>query len=654
MVHKFPNELLNLPNLGRKSFDAINKELWRFGLHFRGVYEHKITTIILRLSEIEGKLTNQDIQRFLLSLLGTDKELTAQNIKRAIILTSSIDTLGLSAQLDLVKGQERELLRQLDTLGLSAHSEDVLKRAGIKHILEELVRKKERELLRHGIKEIKEALSGLGLNLGMEWPFNPGTDVEQIEQEAFLALLLSPVHTLELSVRSVNVLKNNHIEFIWELVQKTERELLRLPNFGRKSLNEIKEALSGLGLSVGMSSGMGIDFTWFLKIERMKQKVILPLDPELIENLILASHSGIGSRTFLDYLSVPLPPLTPIEEKVIKLLFGIEEEKRHTVREIGQYLNRSLTRVEQIKDSAFRKLFMFGGRLKLKYVKDPIIPDDRKEIKEIAERIFQNNLSWLPYGGGITLWLRDISDITNKEGYVEVPEKKEEKMNQLKEPSPLLLIASIVILNLPWRSHFALEDNGIDFILELVQKTEDELSSLNILKEHLNEIKRALSRFDLDLGMDINMGFVRKRQIEKSFIPEAYSQVGSMGFFHYHMFLGPMNSREEKVLRMRFGLEAGRRYSLEELGKYFGITSERIRFIEKRAFGKFLLQFGKKLRVVEYSAFSKQQRKKKMVELVFQTLLPLHRGRQQSFRQIESSSDRVEDVGDEESDENQI
>ena len=60
------------------------------------------------------------------------------------------------------------------------------------------------------------------------------------------------VEELELSVRSYNCLKNANIQTIGELVQKTEAEMLRTKNFGRKSLNEIKEILANMGLSLGM------------------------------------------------------------------------------------------------------------------------------------------------------------------------------------------------------------------------------------------------------------------------------------------------------------------------------------------------------------------------------------------------------------------
>ena len=57
---------------------------------------------------------------------------------------------------------------------------------------------------------------------------------------------------LELSVRSANCLKNDNIVYIGDLIQKTEAEMLRTPNFGRKSLNEIKEVLASMGLHLGM------------------------------------------------------------------------------------------------------------------------------------------------------------------------------------------------------------------------------------------------------------------------------------------------------------------------------------------------------------------------------------------------------------------
>jgi DNA-directed RNA polymerase subunit alpha len=69
---------------------------------------------------------------------------------------------------------------------------------------------------------------------------------------AFNPALLKKVDELELSVRSANCLKNDNIVYIGDLIQKSESEMLRTPNFGRKSLNEIKEVLAQMGLHLGM------------------------------------------------------------------------------------------------------------------------------------------------------------------------------------------------------------------------------------------------------------------------------------------------------------------------------------------------------------------------------------------------------------------
>ena len=75
---------------------------------------------------------------------------------------------------------------------------------------------------------------------------------EQPTEPEFNKNLLRKVDELELSVRSMNCLKNDNIIYIGDLVQKSEGEMLRTPNFGRKSLNEIKEVLTGMSLYLGM------------------------------------------------------------------------------------------------------------------------------------------------------------------------------------------------------------------------------------------------------------------------------------------------------------------------------------------------------------------------------------------------------------------
>ncbi|MCA1988113.1 MAG: DNA-directed RNA polymerase subunit alpha [Desulfarculus sp.] len=97
-------------------------------------------------------------------------------------------------------------------------------------------------------KILKEQLS-----LFINFPEEPEPEKIEISEEPSLNdNLFRTVDELELSVRSANCLKNADIKYIGELVQKTESEMLKTKNFGRKSLNEIKEMLAEMGLSLGM------------------------------------------------------------------------------------------------------------------------------------------------------------------------------------------------------------------------------------------------------------------------------------------------------------------------------------------------------------------------------------------------------------------
>ena len=89
--------------------------------------------------------------------------------------------------------------------------------------------------------------------INFEEPKTAGKGEEAGGDLPFPKVLLKKVDELELSVRANNCLKNDNITYIGELVQKTENDMLRTPNFGRKSLNEIKEQLAIMGLELGMS-----------------------------------------------------------------------------------------------------------------------------------------------------------------------------------------------------------------------------------------------------------------------------------------------------------------------------------------------------------------------------------------------------------------
>ncbi|HMK52904.1 MAG TPA: DNA-directed RNA polymerase subunit alpha, partial [Thermodesulfobacteriota bacterium] len=107
------------------------------------------------------------------------------------------------------------------------------------------------EAVAHAAKILKEQLS-IFITFEEEEEGEMPYSEDEEAKEGFNENLLRSVDELELSVRSANCLKHANIKLIGDLVQKTEAEILATKNFGRKSLNEIKEILNEMGLSLGM------------------------------------------------------------------------------------------------------------------------------------------------------------------------------------------------------------------------------------------------------------------------------------------------------------------------------------------------------------------------------------------------------------------
>jgi len=110
---------------------------------------------------------------------------------------------------------------------------------------------KPEDAVAYGAKILKEQMN---MFIGFDEDREPDTDrkLDLRDKPRFNENLLRSVDELELSVRSANCLKNADIHKIWQLVSKSEAEMLKTKNFGRKSLNEIKDVLSEMGLSLGM------------------------------------------------------------------------------------------------------------------------------------------------------------------------------------------------------------------------------------------------------------------------------------------------------------------------------------------------------------------------------------------------------------------
>ncbi len=103
----------------------------------------------------------------------------------------------------------------------------------------------------YAAKILKEQMN-IFINFDEEAEPSPEPEGAEVEEKPLNENLYRSVEELELSVRSANCLKNANIRYIGELVQKTEAEMLKTKNFGRKSLNEIKEVLAEMGLTLGM------------------------------------------------------------------------------------------------------------------------------------------------------------------------------------------------------------------------------------------------------------------------------------------------------------------------------------------------------------------------------------------------------------------
>jgi len=106
------------------------------------------------------------------------------------------------------------------------------------------------DAVRSSARILVEQLAVFAQLEGNELPgFGPAASIREAK---FDPILLRPVDELELTVRSANCLKAENIYYIGDLIQRTENELLKTPNLGRKSLNEIKEVLASRGLTLGM------------------------------------------------------------------------------------------------------------------------------------------------------------------------------------------------------------------------------------------------------------------------------------------------------------------------------------------------------------------------------------------------------------------
>jgi DNA-directed RNA polymerase subunit alpha len=183
--------------------------------------------------------------------------------------------------------------------------------------------------------------------------------VEQPEERAINQMnevLNRSVEELELSVRSYNCLKNANIQTIGDLVQKSESEMLRTKNFGRKSLNEIKEILSGLGLSFGMKFDqqgrlIGSASTTLEQRNNMRHRkagVKLKRDISARRALLRGLVTNVIEEERITTTVPKAKAAKPLVEKMITLA---KEDNLHTRRQAEAYLMKP-----EAVDKLFEKL----------------------------------------------------------------------------------------------------------------------------------------------------------------------------------------------------------------------------------------------------------------------------------------------------------
>ena len=329
---------------------------------------------------------------------------------------------SLSDSAELIKTQEPVkhlttiLMFPIEVLNFSISSQDAFKSNNINYLVELAVRT-EAELLglpgfeSQNLIEVKKVLSKMGLLLGMnvDWLLNqaevakpvkslssgesPVTTIS-IESHPILAL---PIHSLELSILSLNALKYENIKHLGELVQKTEAESLKMRNFGRKSLNEIKDILSGLGLQLRMTVVDWPSTTERLEeLEAQAQKIYneSPLSSALFHSSEELSPAPVVSIESHPILALPIPMLD-VANHVRKALYPfrlgdvIQDSEEELLRTPG-FGNKGLAEVKDI-------LSIIGLQLGMTVINWPPNPEKLEELEKQAQKIYEEQVKNIYY-----------------------------------------------------------------------------------------------------------------------------------------------------------------------------------------------------------------------------------------------------------------
>ncbi len=251
------------------AIDGVQEDVVHIMLNLKGVvfrlHNRDEVTLVLR-KEGEGPVTAGDIQ--------TPHDVEIINPEHVIAHLSQGGKLDMQIKVEKGRGYVPGTLRRygdeptksigrivldasfspVSRVSYTVESARVEQRTDLDKLVMEIVTNgaiTPEEAIRSSAKVLVEQLAVFAQLEGqVDQLFEAGGRAERSDQK-FDPILLRPVDELELTVRSANCLKAENIYYIGDLIQRTETELLKTPNLGRKSLNEIKEVLASRGLTLG-------------------------------------------------------------------------------------------------------------------------------------------------------------------------------------------------------------------------------------------------------------------------------------------------------------------------------------------------------------------------------------------------------------------